>query len=1640
MGTSVEAQHNQRLDDSPLEVSYSVFTIPEEQEKTQILQAIATAINVQLTLDEQDHIPFVPPNDFDLVNSQDRFFCYGPSGCGKSRIIFELAKIKLDEKIERIYIINPRQALDTNIQHANLMQLSYQFTCHDVVVWDNFPDGLRKKDTDSGKIALEIISSSTAKNLFIALKPKFLEIYRGVTEDIPDLYAYQVRYDINQIREIVRLYGSKMTQFKKIYANHVAQNITRITKVLWQKEPFPLTIFNYYRDMVAKETAGEQLLDAISEAQAMLYPTSYYEHQFEHLVNSKARRADAEFLYTIKLCYDLALDRKVSLVEHLQSQIFDSDPPKDTSRNLSSWVYLSGHYISMHDVPRDAIKFNDQIRLKIIDWLTDNFSDVISSREDQLDSLGAFLGRNIQLLMQHDDDDTKNQKDFLPYPIYPYMKSQRRFEVALGQGAGEVFYLLEQPLQEEVLSRIEKDGEFARGLGESLGKSFEDLDSEIRVDILSKRINQSLLFARGLGESLSNNFNKLSKPLQDEIFQISLRENNYNFQRGLGAGLGRKFRYLEADVQKRLLDLASKHIALAIGLGYGLAFSFTSSSVPKKFQNDIMGFAKENAEITRGLGMGLGQNYPFLNKMLQSEILRWTEKDPRLEFGFAYQLSFLYTSLREEHQNLIFDRVEKNSEFAYGSGFGFGVVYTYLPEDIQQRLLLDLAKRNIRFATGLGAGVGNQLQYLTEEREEDLLSNIEKNEGFATGLGFGIGRSFTFLSQELQRKVWDLMQTNYRFAVGLGWGLGFIFSYLHEDLQNKVLKYVQKELGFASGFGWGLGFMYTYLSTDLQQKANLLALQNSQFALGFGVGLGSLFNYLTQDLRQDVWRRAESNAQFAVGLGSELGYLFNYLPAETQQDILSRSQSNPFTARGLGWGLGHIFISLSNDRQQQHLFQDAQRNPQLLRGLGWGLGRILAYLSAELQQTIMRMANANAQFAVGLGEGLGGNFQHLDSQLRERGIHLSDKNTAIARGLGFGLGHIMKYLQPEYQQDVWRRAESNAQFAVGLGEGIGEVMEFLPLSSQDKIFARMEQNAPLSRGLGSGLAQPTNFYLTDNNISNKVAGYAKENKDFCRGYGEGLGRIFSYWTESILNDIIMPNTTLNTEFAVGLGEGVGQSLPYGIWQSVATGNIECDASSSSVRNESELTNTLERLFAFDGFSYGVGFGFSSVMEFMPEQTRTSVLQVLVPKYHNFALGLGYGAGRSFPSLNQKLQEEMLEVTEKRSEFARGFGHGIGFSFKYLEPMVQQGLLIFAEKRSEFARGFGHGIGSIFPSLNQKLQEEMLEVTEKSSEFARGFGQGLSHSFVYLDKELQTKLTASDKIKNHINSPLLSHEKKDAIAEFALRENDSSIFLSPNDVDKRDKGWLQQSDLSKENVLDTEIRFSGKRERYCICYIDMMNSTQAASTLNDLQLSKYYGIFLNSMATIAKNFGATIIKNAGDCLIYYFPSTSNSNNHSAFKNVIECGNTMISAHQAINAKLFEQRLPTLNYRISADYGKVEVAKSSSSQSEDLFGSTMNVCAKINSKAPANGMAIGHNLYQMVSAIMKEEYNFERIGEYSGFKEVYPVYSINTKQKRHILNPFKRSTKNIFDPNLQKDIDNFLDINGFQNENSVTKSKD
>jgi two-component system, OmpR family, response regulator ChvI len=213
-------------------------------------------------------------------------------------------------------------------------------------------------------------------------------------------------------------------------------------------------------------------------------------------------------------------------------------------------------------------------------------------------------------------------------------------------------------------------------------------------------------------------------------------------------------------------------------------------------------------------------------------------------------------------------------------------------------------------------------------------------------------------------------------------------------------------------------------------------------------------------------------------------------------------------------------------------------------------------------------------------------------------------------------------------------------------------------------------------------------------------------------------------------------------------------------------------------------------------------------------------------------------------------------------------------------------------------------------------------------------------------------------------------------------------------------------------LAEEIQFTGKSHNCCVCFVDVVDSTRITTVeiTHPQKIKAYYSVFINTMAAIARDFDATVIKNTGDSLIYYFPKTADSNNMPAFKSVFECGLTMISVNPIVNAKLQKEKgLPNLSYRISADYGRVEEAKSLTSTTEDLFGPTVNLCAKINSKAEPNGMVIGNNLYQITKAIFEYDYHFNKIDGYSiddSSDNQYPVYSIISKDKNINDNKLKK----------------------------------
>jgi class 3 adenylate cyclase len=197
----------------------------------------------------------------------------------------------------------------------------------------------------------------------------------------------------------------------------------------------------------------------------------------------------------------------------------------------------------------------------------------------------------------------------------------------------------------------------------------------------------------------------------------------------------------------------------------------------------------------------------------------------------------------------------------------------------------------------------------------------------------------------------------------------------------------------------------------------------------------------------------------------------------------------------------------------------------------------------------------------------------------------------------------------------------------------------------------------------------------------------------------------------------------------------------------------------------------------------------------------------------------------------------------------------------------------------------------------------------------------------------------------------------------------------------------------ESGQDSEdvISFIESPSECCVGIVDIVGSTKATAKLPYSQVGKYYGTFLNTMTVIVKRFGGIVVKNGGDSLLYYFQGAS-SDDKSVYVKCLECSLAMVEAHSAINSKLHQEKLPSLDFRVSADYGKVTLATSSNSTYHDIFGSPVNFCSKINAKAAPNTVAIGGDLHQMAKEL--KCYSFQEIKSYSvGFKFQYPIFAVS-----------------------------------------------
>jgi class 3 adenylate cyclase len=196
-------------------------------------------------------------------------------------------------------------------------------------------------------------------------------------------------------------------------------------------------------------------------------------------------------------------------------------------------------------------------------------------------------------------------------------------------------------------------------------------------------------------------------------------------------------------------------------------------------------------------------------------------------------------------------------------------------------------------------------------------------------------------------------------------------------------------------------------------------------------------------------------------------------------------------------------------------------------------------------------------------------------------------------------------------------------------------------------------------------------------------------------------------------------------------------------------------------------------------------------------------------------------------------------------------------------------------------------------------------------------------------------------------------------------------LSDHDGGRATTHTSAEHGAREKQQIDLLLQFFTTTKDYCVGVVDMVGSTKITMNLPAEKTSRYYSIFLNGLAGVVASFGAIVVKNIGDSLLYYFPATERGGDEE-FRNVLKCCYAMAAKNADLDAQMMAEGLPPVQYRISCDYGAVIVAKMSTSSVNDVFGTPVNLCAKMNTLATPGGVVVGQGLYDKVKGFAEYEF--------------------------------------------------------------------
>ena len=242
-----------------------------------------------------------------------------------------------------------------------------------------------------------------------------------------------------------------------------------------------------------------------------------------------------------------------------------------------------------------------------------------------------------------------------------------------------------------------------------------------------------------------------------------------------------------------------------------------------------------------------------------------------------------------------------------------------------------------------------------------------------------------------------------------------------------------------------------------------------------------------------------------------------------------------------------------------------------------------------------------------------------------------------------------------------------------------------------------------------------------------------------------------------------------------------------------------------------------------------------------------------------------------------------------------------------------------------------------------------------------------------------------------------------------------------------------------NKGNKSIKFTDDSLKCCVCFIEFQSSINNTTITDDSSnIREYYSTVINSLSQIIKRYNGKIVKSLGDRLLCYFLNFSDLNNEKAFEDVIECGLEIIEKREDMNKELLmKNNLPSVeNYKISLDYGVVDLALAGDNYQLDIFGSAVNLCSKINSSpslSAHNEILIGNNFYRILKSFpnILNNYNFINKGELKVTENIgYPTYNIKRRDHNLLENDDTNGTHSIM---MEKNLNSYAEEDFIENKN-------